>query len=210
MEDRKRVFVYGSGGHAKVVADILIRGGTEVVAILDDDESRVGIHILDCPVVRADVALDMLCNQGVEGGIIAIGDNRIREEKAELIRHKGYRLESAVHPSAVIASDVQLGEGTVVMAGAVVNPGSTIGENCILNTGCTVDHDCSIGPHVHLSPGVHLGGCVTIGERTHIGIGASVLNNLTIGANTIVGGGAAVIRDLPDGVTAVGVPAKIV
>lgn len=208
--DKKRAFVYGSGGHARVITEILILSGVEVVALLDDDESRVGIHVMSCPIVRADVALDTLIDQGIEYGIVGIGDNRIREEKAALVRQSGYRLIGAVHPTAVISSTAELEPGTAVMAKAVVNPGARVGENCILNTGCIVDHDCLIGLNVHLSPGVNLGGNVTIGDRTHIGIGASVLNNIAIGSDVVVGGGAVVIRDLPDGVTAVGVPAKII
>lgn len=210
MNQRGQIFLYGSGGHAKVVLDILRRRGAAVLALLDDDPSRVDLDVMGVPVVRARSALETLHEQGVLYGVVSIGNNRIRMEKAALIRENNYELLSAAHPSAVVADSVTLGAGTVVMAGVVVNWDAQIGENVILNTGCTVDHDCVIGDGAHISPGVHLGGNVTVGERTHIGIGASVLPGVTIGPDTIVGGGAAVTRDLPGGVTAVGVPARVI
>lgn len=210
MKQHGQVFLYGSGGHAKVVLDILRLRETAVVALLDDDESRTNMDVMGTPVVHAAQALETLLYRNVLYGVIAIGDNRIRMEKATLIRNKGYELLTAAHPAAVVADSVVLGAGTVVMAGVVVNWDAQIGENVILNTGCTVDHDCIIGQGAHISPGVNLGGNVTVGERTHIGIGSAVLPGVTIGADTIVGGGAVVIHDLPGGVTAVGVPARVI
>jgi serine acetyltransferase len=38
---------------------------------------------------------------------------------------------------------------------------------------------------------------------------ASVIQQIRISADVTVGAGAAVVRDLPDGVTAVGLPARV-
>jgi len=210
MNVPKRVFLYGSGGHAKVIIDILRLNGAEVAACLDDDPAKAGGFVMGVPIFHAQEGFAQLKEQGALAGIVGIGNNRIREEKTALLRAQGFRLATAIHPSAIIASDVIIGDGTAVMAGVVVNCGARIGENAILNTSCSVDHDCVIGNNVHISPGAHLGGTVVIGDGTHIGIGAVVLPNLTIGKNVMVGGGAAAIGDLPDGVTAVGVPARII
>ncbi len=210
MKQHGQIFLYGSGGHAKVVLDILRLREAAVAVLLDDDETRTNMDVMGVPVVQAQDALETLRGQEVLYGIIAIGDNQLRREKAELIRAKGYELLSAVHPKAVIADSVEIGAGTTVMAGVIVNWDAQIGENVILNTGCTVDHDCIIGDGAHLSPGVNLGGNVKIGDGAHVGIGASVLPGIKIGANTIIGGGAVVTQNLPCGVTAVGVPAKVI
>ncbi|MGC9326212.1 MAG: acetyltransferase [Candidatus Hinthialibacter sp.] len=210
MNQRGQVFLYGSGGHAKVVMDILRLKGAAVAAMLDDDESRMNVDVMGAPVVHPEQALQTLKDQNVLYGIIAIGSNRIRMEKAVLIRSRGYELLTAVHPSAVISDGASIGLGTVVMAGSVVNWDAKIGENVILNTNCTVEHDAWIGDGVHLSPGVNVGGGARIGEGSHIGIGATVLPRVTIGADVIVGGGSVVIKDIPDGATAVGVPARII
>ncbi len=204
------IFVYGAGGHAKVIIDILQLNHIEVAAVLDDNPELNNKTCMGYPISTPQKTLEKLHEKGIQYGIIAIGNNKIREEKGKLIRSWGYDLITAIHPSTTLARTAEVGKGTAVMAGVIVNSDSVIGENVTLNTGCTIDHDCRIGNCAHISPGVHLGGTVTIGERTHIGIGAAVLPNLTIGKDVMVGGGAVVIHDLPDGVTAVGVPAKII
>lgn len=50
---------------------------------------------------------------------------------------------------------------------------------------------------------------VQVRERSWIGIGASLIQQIRIGCDVTIGAGAAVISGLPDGVTAVGVPARV-
>lgn len=204
------VIVYGSGGHAKVVVDILQLMGIEIAAVLDDDPDKAGGTFVELPVYLPQDYLKPSRRKKVRQAIVAIGDNRTRQERAALLTGLGYQLVTAVHPHAVIAATAVLGAGTVAMAGVIVNSGARVGENVILNTGCTVDHDCRVGHGAHVSPGVHLGGNVTIGDRAHVGIGACVLPGVCIGPDAIIGGGAAVIHDVLPGVTAVGVPARMI
>ena len=204
----EKVFVYGAGGHAKVVLNILDLMYVEVAAVLDDREELDGHTLLGHTILFAPEALPDMQWKGITNGVVAIGNNRVRAQIAENLREMGFSLLTAVHPTAIIDPSVLIGEGTMVMAGVIINNSAIIGENVILNTGCTIDHDCRIGDHVHISPGVHLGGCVTIGDYTQVGIGASVLPNVHIGERVIVGGGAAVIRPVRDGYVAVGVPAQ--
>ncbi len=102
----------------------------------------------------------------------------------------------------------KLGRGTVVFAGAVVQPDAVIGDHVIVNTGATVDHDCVVGDYAHLAPGVHLAGSVHVGEGAFLGIGSVVSPGVRIGRWTTLGAGAVAIRDLADGAVAVGVPAR--
>jgi sugar O-acyltransferase (sialic acid O-acetyltransferase NeuD family) len=142
--------------------------------------------------------------------IVAVGDNHARLQVLRDLQQNGLHVAVVAHPSSAISDHATVGSGTVIMAQCAVNPGARLGGGCIINTGATVDHDCDIGQGAHLSPGVHLGGNVTIGERSWLGVGVSVRDGVTIGADVIVGVGAAVTTDLPDGVTAVGVPARVI
>lgn len=202
------IVVYGAGGHAKVVLDILRLNSLEVVAVLDDEPTKTGLHFGGCPISRASAALAGLMQQKIPA-VVAIGDNTLRAQAAQRILNAGGHLHTVVHPAAVIGSDVTLGAGTVVMAGVVINAGAAIGANVILNTACSVDHDCSLGDHTHISPGAHLGGQVHVGAYTQIGIGASVLPGITIGSHVVVGGGAVVIHPIPSHAVAYGVPARV-
>ena len=177
---RRPVLVYGAGGHAKVVIDILERSDDcEVVGILDDDPKLTGTTFLGYPVLGGMAWLE---DQHPDVGLVlAIGDNATRRSLAERLRPLPLNPVTAIHPSVQIGRDVSIGEGTVVMARAVVNPGATLGRYSIVNTGATIDHDCLIGHYAHICPGAHLGGNVRVGDGALVGIGASVIQNIAIG-----------------------------
>lgn len=205
---RQRIFVYGAGGHAKVVIDILdLNRHYEIVGIVDDNLALVGKQFCDYPIL-GDV--NTLLMQRPEAQLIlAIGDNKTRERLSRQLESFGFQFATAIHPSSTIARNSTIGVGTVVTAHAVVNPGAVIGEHVVINTGATVDHDCMIGDFAHISPGAHLASAVNIETLVHVGTGASIIPNVTVGARSIIGAGAAVTTDIPPDVVAVGVPARI-
>lgn len=205
-----RVAVYGSGGHGKVVADILqAEGRHELIAHLDDDPSKHGARIGSVPVRMAgDRLADVVEELRLEAVALGIGDNVARSQIAGRCRAAGLQLLRAIHPRSVLASSVEIGEGVVVMAGAVVNPFSSLKEGCVVNTSASVDHDCVVGRYAHVFPGARLAGTVSVGDFSYVGMGASVLQNRTIGTRATVGAGAVVLADVGDGWTVVGVPAR--
>jgi sugar O-acyltransferase (sialic acid O-acetyltransferase NeuD family) len=198
------VFVLGAGGHAKVILSLLTQAGVWVAGIYDDDPAKRGTEVLRIPVLGS--IADLRDMRG-HPCVIGVGDNMTRHEIAA--RFASARWLTLVHPRTFVHPSVSLGEGTVVVAGAVVQPGSRIGRHCIINTGATVDHDCVIGDFCHVAPGCSLGRGVTLAEGVFMGIGSVATRDTHIGAWTIVGAGAVVASDLPGSVLAVGVPATI-
>lgn len=198
----KTVVIIGKSGHGKVIADIILSQGDKVLGFLDDayceNETILGFPLLG----RVD---DYVKYTDCEF-IIAIGNPKIRERIANKLNVTWY---TAVHKTAVVSAlDVTVGEGTVVMANAVVNPSAKIGKHCIINTGAIVEHDNALGDFVHISPNATLAGTVRVGKATHIGVGAAVINNISIASDCIVGAGAAVVKDITESGTYVGVPAR--
>jgi sugar O-acyltransferase (sialic acid O-acetyltransferase NeuD family) len=204
------VIIIGGGGHAKVLVDVLKLQGTKLLGYTDP--SARSEPALGLPYLGTDDELRSYPPPGVRlvNGVGSVRPASNRRGVFESLKTKGYRFASVVHPSAVIASDVQLAEGVQVMAGAVIQPGSRIGTNSIVNTGAIVDHDCQIGAHVHVAPGVVLSGEVRLGEETHIGTGAAIIQGIAVGDRSLVGAGAVVVRDVPSDVTVRGVPARII
>ncbi|HLS37611.1 MAG TPA: acetyltransferase [Sphingobacterium bovisgrunnientis] len=190
-----KLFLYGAGGHAKVVAEIAELNGYEHIVFCEDEPTKD--KLLGYEVV-AILEEDGSC-------LIAIGNNAVRKKLAQSLSNRFVQL---VHPQTNLSPRSNIGEGTVVMAGVTINADATVGEHCIINTNASVDHDCVIEDYVHLSPNVALAGNVTIGEGTHIGIGACVIQGVKVGRWCTVGAGAVVIRDVPDGATVVGNPAR--
>jgi UDP-perosamine 4-acetyltransferase len=200
------IWILGAGGHAKVViATLRAAGSFEVLGVLDDDPARRKTDVLGVP-VRGDISLGSVERFRIEHAISAIGSNPAR---ATVFRRLCGRVSwtTAIHPTAHIAPGVRIGEGTVVFAGAIVQPDSVIGRHAILNTACSIDHDNVIEDFAHVAPGVRMAGNVKLGEGALLGIGCIVLPGRTIGARATVGGGSVVVGDIPCDVTAKGTPA---
>jgi sugar O-acyltransferase (sialic acid O-acetyltransferase NeuD family) len=203
----KRIIILGAGGHAKVVCDALRLSGYHVLGFLDDNPDLQGSQIMGIKVLGYTHQVGDL---HADGAVVGIGENRIRQRLYEQLLALEMPLVNAIHPSAVITSDAELGQGIAVFANVVVNPGSRIGNNVILNTASTVDHDCVIADHVHIAPGVHLCGGVQVGEGALVGVAAAVIPYKRIGPHTVIGGGALVAEDIPGDVLAYGVPARTI
>lgn len=197
----KKLVIIGASGHGKVIADIALKNGYEIIGFLDDNDSLK--EICGFPVLGS---TKNVCEykENYEF-VIAIGNNEIREKIATTYDVKWATL---VHPTAIIGMQVQIGEGTVIMANAVINPCATVGRHCVINTGAIVEHDNYLADYVHVSPSATLAGTVIIGRGTHIGVGACVKNNTNITENVVVGAGAAVVKNITEAGVYVGIPAR--
>jgi len=206
------IVVLGAGGHAKVLIEALRASSAELLGIVDPDLALMGRKVMGVPVLGGDDKVMQYRPDDVQlvDGVGSVTLPQRRTDLFEKFKKRGFSFATVVHPSAVVASDVELGEGAQIMAGAIIQPGTRIGRNSIINTGASVDHDCQIGDHVHVAPGVTLSGAVTVGAGTHIGTGATVVQGVRIGSGGVVGAGALVLNDVPDKVTVMGVPAKAV
>ena len=207
-----KILLIGSSYHASVVLDaIRVSAAYEIAGCLDDTQTRgtmrKGYPILggigDAARVVAEYAIDNMA--------IAVGDNWSRRKIfLTLMNHKlNVTFPVIRHPSAIVASDSEIGQGTVIFAGSHVGPGSQIGEFCIINTASSVDHDCLLSNFSSIAPGVSMGGLVKIGECSAVGVGASISDRISIGNHAVVGTGSSVVRDIPDLVVAYGNPARV-
>lgn len=200
----KRIAIIGASGHGKVVADIAKLNGYQDIIFLDDN-----IELKNCgsyEVKGTSKEAQAYAKEGYDI-IVAIGNAKIRQRIQNDTEDKA-NIVSLIHPNAVISDDVQIGRGTVIMAGVVVNAGTTIGKGCIINTSSSVDHDNVIGDYAHISVGAHLAGTVKVGSRTWIGVGAVVSNNINICEDCMIGAGAVVVKSITDNGKYLGVPAK--
>lgn len=198
----KQLVIIGASGHGKVVADIAKRNGYRNILFLDDSK-----NIASCngyPVVGE--CEDFTNYDG--DFFVAIGNSQIRQKWIFRLEEAGKTVATLIHPNAVIGENVQMASGSVVMAGAVINPCSQIGKGCIINTCSSVDHDCVLQDFVHIAVGAHIAGTCTIGANTWIGAGATVINNIQICKDCMIGAGAVVVKSIADPGVYLGVPAK--
>jgi UDP-perosamine 4-acetyltransferase len=206
-----RIIIVGAGGHGRVVLDILrAEGQYEIAGFVDATPALAGRRVEGLPVFGPANVLPKVRQQRIHGAVVAIGDCRVRQKYAQLLKEQGFQLVNAVHPRATVAPSATLGENVVIATNACVCAHATIGNSVILNTSCVVDHECQIGDGVHICPGAILGGRVRVEPEAWIGLGSNIIQCITIGHSAVVGAGATVIRDVPDRATVVGVPARVI
>jgi len=210
--DSPRCVLLGAGGHGAVVLAVARATGLRVVAATDADPARAGQAIGGVPIVGADDRLEWLIEQqGVAAALMGLGsvkDNRPRRRLFERVRSMGLSLPVLVAPSAVVAADATLGEGTVVLPLALVHGGAAVGVNAIVNSGAIVEHGCRVGDHVHVAPRATILADCRVGDGAFIGAAAVIRNGVAIGENAVVGAGAVVLKNVPGGVTVSGNPAR--
>jgi len=198
------MYLYGAGGHAKVVIDVLLSQNIQVAGLFEDTGTKdslngipvlPGIKLTGKPLPELDAPI-----------IVCIGSN---PDRAALVYLISNNFGTAIHSSAIVSSSASIGEGSVVLQGAIIQAETIIGKHVIINTDASIDHESIIEDFVHISPNATLCGQVYVGEGAHIGAGATIIPGIKIGKWSTVGAGAVVIRDIPDFALAVGNPARI-
>lgn len=187
----QKLYIYGHGGHGRVVADIAVAAGYRDIRFLDDAHGQK----FDAGLPKGNI-------------IVTVGDNAVRQRLGQKVSAAGFRLVSLIHPAAVVSPSAVVAAGVVVMPQAVINNSACIGEGSIINTAAVVEHDCIIGAYAHVCPNVALAGGVYVGERVQVGIGSCVIQDVRIGAGSMIGAGSVVVRDLEADVVAFGNPAR--
>ena len=199
------LIIIGASGHGKVIADIAVKMDKWTkIAFLDDDESiktSMGMDVIG----KSTDASKYISDYEI---FVGIGNNATREKIQSKLEAEGAKIPVLIHPQAIIGTSVEIGAGSAVMAGVVINCCTKICKGCIINTGAMVDHDNLIEDYVHISPGARTAGNVKIGEGTWLGIGSAVINNVSVTGRCMVGAGAVIIRDIAEPGTYIGVPAK--
>jgi UDP-perosamine 4-acetyltransferase len=213
----RRIVCIGGGGHAVVVIDTLqamseCAGADFEIAGFIDATGKAQ-PVLGVPCIGTDAELPRLvAAMRLTHVIVAVGLTRGGDDlRARLFsagEAAGLAPFTAIHPSAVVARSAQIGAGSVVMAGALIQPRTEIGRNVIVNTRAAIDHDCRIGDHVHVAPGAVLSGGIALEDGCHVGTGAVILQNLRIGRGATVAAGATVVRDVAAGAVVKGTPAR--
>ena len=197
--------IIGTGGHAKSLYDI-VKKKTKIYFF---DKSKKIFHVGNKKyTVISDIEIIKSKKKKISKFIVAIGDNNLRRKYFRMLKKKQIKLAKLVHPQSYCGFGVKIGEGTVLMHGALINTDTEIGDNCIINSNSSIDHDCIIKNHSHICPGVTIAGNVVIGKNCWIGLGAKIIQNCVIGDNVFVAAGAVVTKNIKSNSFVKGIPAK--
>lgn len=207
----KEIIVVGFGGHAKSVIDSLER--TKEYRIIGYTDVEESLAYRGYQWLGTDERLRDYYYQGVRYACIGVGylgKGRIRDRLYDQLKKIGFQLPVIMDPSAVIAKDVSIGEGSFIGKNVIVNADCRIGKLCIINSDALIEHESIVDDFAHVAVRAVACGSVRIGEHSFLGANATVIQNLQIGKNVIAGAGSVIISDLPDHSVAVGNPAKII
>ena len=200
------ITLIGAGGHAKVVADSLLKSNPEIkITIVDQDVAKLGQAFMGISEIES---LSVIA-EGDGCFHVSIGNNQHRMKHIRQLISDEKCLVSIVHPTAALAATSHIGEGGFVAAGAVLGPDSSLATGVIVNHGAVVDHDCEVGAFSHIAPNATLGGSARIGSECLIGAGAVILPGVQIADRAIIGAGAVVLKDVPAGSIVTGVPGRM-
>jgi sugar O-acyltransferase (sialic acid O-acetyltransferase NeuD family) len=194
-------YIYGAGGHGKVVWDAMQKSNLKCEGFIDDQTLN---QWMDLPVFASSFLNHM---RDIEIHI-AIGNCKSRDQIANTFQN--LKFVSIYHPDAIISSRAKIETGTFLAAGSIIGPDAKVGKHSIINHHAVIDHDCSVGDFCHIAPHVSLGGGVKVGQGVLIGAGAIVLPGIKIANYVTVGAGSVVTNDIASGVTIVGNPARAI
>lgn len=195
----KDIILVGFGGHAKSVIDSIEKAGQYKIIGYTDIEP--GKEYRGYRYLGSDDVLQQYFDRGIKYASISVGymgKGDLRCKLYEKVKSIGYILPAIVDVSSQIAKDAQIGEGSFVGKGAIINSDAVIGNMCIINSGAIVEHDCRVDEFSHISVGTVLCGNVKVGQSSFVGANATIIQGRTIGNNCIVGAGETVKRDLED------------
>ncbi len=195
------LLLIGGGGHCRSCIDVIEATGKHLIRGIVHARKQGISSILGYPTLGYDEDLQRLINETSEVfitvGQIKIPDTRVR--LFNLVKSFGARLPIIQSPTAYRSPHANIGEGTILMHGSLVNVNSSLGVNCIINSFALIEHDVKIGDHCHISTGSRINGNVVIGEGSFIGSGSVVKEGITIGSHALIGAGQVVIKDIPAG-----------
>ena len=192
-------YIYGAGGHGKVVLDAMQVAHVDCAGFIDDKDVSIWMGLSAYHLSAFNLDDETYLH-------LAIGNCKAREAIAMNFTEE--RFFSVRHPSAIIAKTAQIGLGSFIAAQSIIAPDAQIGIHCIINHGSVVDHDCFVGNYTHIAPHSSLGGGAIIGRGVLIGAGAVILPGITVADYAVVGAGAVVTKNVVAGMTVVGNPAK--
>ncbi|MEI8655981.1 MULTISPECIES: acetyltransferase [Vibrio] len=192
------IILIGGGGHASVLADILLSQGRKIFAVISPDDTNQRQIFRNIPRFKEDKdALSFKPDDVLlVNGIGMMPESNLRQSVNQYFESLGYRFETVIADSAIVSSFSVIEEGVQILPCAIVNAGACIGKHTIVNSGALVEHDCDVGAHNHIAPKAVLCGQVKTEEGVFVGANATIIQNLQISHSSVIGAGATVTQSV--------------
>ena len=194
----KRLLLLGGGGHCRSCIDVIeAQGIYEIVGVVQPKIEKVK-QLFGYSVVGCDGQLSALIGE-TRAAMITVGQIKTPNTRIRLfnlLKNHGAEMPIIKSPFAYCSNRALIGEGTILLHGALVNANAEIGRNCIINSMALVEHDATIADHCHIATGAKVNGGVFIGQGSFIGSGCVIREGVRIGERAVIGAGEIVLRDV--------------
>jgi sugar O-acyltransferase (sialic acid O-acetyltransferase NeuD family) len=196
-------YIYGKGGYGMETLDILEEN-------IEDDKIHKAYYLDDDNSAEQMNGTKVVSfSPELEGFVtISIGEPAIRTKLYEKIVASKLKPKSVISSSALVSKHAVVGEGCIIAPMCSIQSTAVLKNNVAVNTAAIIGHDVIVEESSVISSQVNLGGGVTVGRESYIGMGALIKEGVKIGENVIIGMGSVVYKDIPDGVIAIGNPAR--
>lgn len=194
------IVLIGGGGHASVLADILLRQGRTIAALIaPEDISRRAIFSGITQLFNDDDILNFQTNEvALVNGIGITPRSKLRQKVNDYYLSRGYKFTSVISDDALVSDYASIGEGVQILPKAIIQAGAEIGQHSIINSAAVIEHDTRIGEYSHIAPGAIICGDVSIGNNAYIGAGANIIHSLKLADQIIVGAGTTITKNISD------------
>ena len=197
----KDLLLIGGGGHASSCLDIIRLEAKWKVVRLIEKEKYSGPLMAQNLIIGEDRDLGDFIHQtsSIHISVGQIASHHMREAFYIKASELGANFPVIRSPLSYVSEKSEIGEGSILMHGSLVNFGAVVGKQCIVNTRSVVEHDAIIGDFCHVSTGAIINGGVSVGRGSFIGSGAVIREGVTIGPESVIGAGVTVMKDVPFG-----------
>ncbi len=194
----KKIILVGAGGHCVSCIDVIEKEKKfKIFGLVNNEKKKI---LKKYKVIGRDKDLKNISKK-IKYSLITLGqikNNRAREILFEKILNYGYKLPTIISPLSYVSKNSSIGEGTIIMHGAIVNAGAKIGRNCIINSKSLIEHDVIIEDHCHVATRATVNGGVKIKKNSFIGSCAVIKQNLTIGKGCFINANIFLRKNLKD------------
>jgi sugar O-acyltransferase (sialic acid O-acetyltransferase NeuD family) len=193
-----KLVIFGAGDIARLAHFYFSRDSEhEVVAFTVDQKYRQANTFLDLPLVSfEEVSTRYPADEYRMFVALSYAKmNKLREEKYNGAKEKGYQLVSYVSSRCSFLTDHPIGDNCFILEDNTIQPFVKIGNNVTLWSGNHIGHDAIIEDHCFLASHIVVSGYVRIGNNCFIGVNATLRNSITIAPETLIGAGAVIMKD---------------
>lgn len=186
----KRLMIVGAGGHGRSVAEAVLAAGKYKLVGFVDDAAPSQQYVWEWPVFGAAADLARY-RQHADAAIVAIGNNRLREQLHQMLCTAGFELATVIHPKAIVSPRAVIGAGSAIMAGAIVGTEAELGAGVIINCAAVVDHHCQVEDFGHLSVNAGMAGGSVLGRSAWMQVGSVLGYGVKVASGFVLGPGMA-------------------